>query len=76
MKKKNQQPTKNSEPAPSIDARAIRYREAAFEVRGEGEEQSVRMSVSSGRPSCPTSISTESFSEHTRFSTTRPAAWT
>lgn len=50
MKKKNQQPTKNSEPAPSIDARAIRYREAAFEVRGEGEEQSVRMSVSSEAP--------------------------
>jgi len=34
----------------AIDARAIRYREAAFEVRGEGDEQSVRMSVSSEAP--------------------------
>jgi len=34
----------------AIDARAIRYREAAFEVRGEGDEQSIRMSVSSEAP--------------------------
>ena len=50
MSKKNQTTKKSSEPVQAIDARAIRYREAAFEVRGEGDEQSVRMSVSSEAP--------------------------
>ena len=50
MSKKNQTTKKSSEPVQAIDARAIRYREAAFEVRGEGDEQSIRMSVSSEAP--------------------------
>ena len=50
MSKKNQTTKKSSEPVQAIDARAIRYREAAFEVLGEGDEQSVRMSVSSEAP--------------------------
>ena len=50
MSKKNQTTKKSSEPVQAIDDRAIRYREAAFEVRGEGDEQSVRMSVSSEAP--------------------------